>query len=499
MLLILWGVASYCADFRKEKWAEVEVARELASFVVKSGFTDLPEQIVCEMKRVLLDSIGCAIGGLMTERGKIVVKLARRLGGPQEATVIATNDKVSCANAALANGELTNALEFDALSRAGRHDAPIIIPAALALAESVHASGEDLILAIALGLEISGRLKLAVGGISTPIAEGPEKGKIRWPRVHGFSVITLGAAASAGKILTLNQKEMANALGLAGCLCPPSIVRKWMETTPITMSKYGPCGWAAHVGVISALLAGAGYTADTGLFNSEFGFWTYTGKAKGEWNMEPVLEGLGAKWHCHQICYKQYPCGDCLISLPEMLLQIMEENHLQPDDIERIKAQPHPVAQFTAWRENALTTPDDYCFNARYLLACAAQKIEPTYWHDPNIQRNPKIQEFLQRVEFAIIIDEKDFGLARLEDSSAWQMRIEVVAKGKSFRKKASYVRGASWLPEEFRITDDELIKKFGDNASRVLPSDKVNKVTRAILGIEKMKNVNELMKMLAS
>ena len=100
----------------------------LKSFMTEIQFDDLDEDVVHEMKRVLLDSIGCAIAGLTTEQGKIAVKLAKELGGPKESTIIGTSDKVSSVNAAFANGKLINALEFDSLS-AGGHDAPCIIAA----------------------------------------------------------------------------------------------------------------------------------------------------------------------------------------------------------------------------------------------------------------------------------------------------------------------------------------------------------------------------------
>ena len=279
-----------------------KMTEKLADFVTTVQFSDLPQEVTHGMKRVVLDSIGCAINGLSTDRGEVAVKLARKLGGPPESTIIGTNDKVSCVNAAFANGELTNALDFDALG-AG-HDAPFLIPAALALGESISTPGKNLILAIALGFEIAGRLK---SGQATPIAEGPERGKLQWRAVNGHSVSVLAAAASAGKVLNLNQEKMANAIGIAGCICPPNIFRKWMDTAPVRMTKYGSPGWGAHVGVTSALLAEMGYTGDTDLFDGQYGFWRYTGIE--EWKTEEALEGLGTKWWGHQMGFKQYPCG----------------------------------------------------------------------------------------------------------------------------------------------------------------------------------------------
>jgi 2-methylcitrate dehydratase PrpD len=283
-----------------------EIIDKFTDFACKIQFNDLPEYVVNEMKRVVLDSIGCAIAGHSTERGKIAADLARKLSGRRESTIIGTNDKVSCANAAFANGELMNALDFDAISSVGRHDVPTLVSTTLALAESVGSSGEDLILATALAFEISLRIRSAVKGIHDP---GPEKDKMLWPEVAGYSFASLGAAVGAGKFLNLDQEHMGNAIGIAGYICPPSLGRKFHYTSPIRMSKYGSLGWGAQAGVTAALLAEMGFRGDTDLFDGEYGFWRYIGKGKGEWNMEGVAEGLGQKWRCHKIQYKQYPCG----------------------------------------------------------------------------------------------------------------------------------------------------------------------------------------------
>ena len=133
-------------------------------------------------------------------------------------------------------------------------------------------------------------------------------------------------------------------------------------------------------------------------------------------------------------------------------------------------AQPHPVFQFRAWNENTLGSPEDYCFNTPYLISCAVHRINPAHWHDPEVRNDPRIRDFMQKV--STVVDEKDFALAKIEDPRANLMRVEVVAKGKIIKEKIPYPRGR-WTPEEFRNTDTELVKKFTDNASRIIPSAK--------------------------
>jgi len=179
----------------------------------------------------------------------------------------------------------------------------------------------------------------------------------------------------------------------------------------------------------------------------------------------------------------------------DKFIQIIEENGFQPEDIDTIVAQPTPAFQFKAWKENALKSAEDYCFNARYLLACAAYRIPPFRWQDPEIRQDAKLWEFMKRVNFGIVVDEKDFGLAQLEDPRTFQMRIEVVAGGKTFKEKRPYPKG---LPEpvEFRNTDQELIEKFIDNASQIIPSNKATESAKTILELEGLSNVAYLNEM---
>jgi len=462
------------------------VTETVANFATQAKFTDLPEKVSHEIKRVVLDSVGNAIYGLSSEKGSIAAKLAAKLGGPPESTIIGTKDKVSSTNAAFANGELINALDFDATSPGG-HDVPGLVGGALAIAESCGVSGKDLILAIALSFEISARFKVRFGAI---VDNGPEKGKMQFPPVFGQSTYALAAAVSVGKILNLSQQKMANAIGIAGCLCPPNIARKSHETVPFRMTKYGVAGAVSQTGVVSALLAEMGYTGDTDLFDGEYGFWKYIGsEARGE----EMLSDLGVEWCSDKIDYKQYPCGNLFAGVLDKFIQIIEENGFQPDDIEQVVAQPHPILQFRAWGENALRSPDDYYMHGPYAFACAAHRINPAHWHDPEVRHDPRLIDFMQRV--TMVLDEKEFGLAKLEDPRANLMRLEVVAKGKTFKEKIPHPRGR-WTPEEFRFTDQDLINKFTDNASRIIPSNRVNEAAKTTLELEKLGNISHLMEM---
>jgi 2-methylcitrate dehydratase PrpD len=470
------------------------IVEELANFTTKAQFSDLPEDVVHETKRVLLDSIGCAIGGLSIGLGRIAVEVARRLAGPPESTIIGTGSKVSCTNAAFANGELINALDYDAGAAGVGHDTSIVIAASLAPAENAHASGKDLLLAIALGHEISTKLQASEQPHLTVTKEGAEKVKVDLRENAGWAITTIAAAASAGKIISLNQEQMANAIGIAGYVCPPNLLTKMEDTAPGRMTKYGLSGWGAQGGIMSALLAERGFTGDTDLFQGAHCFWKFTGQS--QWNAAAVLQDLGTKW-LHKINYKVYPIGFCIAGAVDNFIRIMEENDLQPEDIQKVTAGVWPLTEHKPIGENKLASDLDFSFSPPYAMACAIYRIHPAHWLDPEIRQDAKIREFMQRVEFEVTCDQREFGLARLKDPMAEPWSAEVVAKGQTFKRTSLYRKGL-WRPEEFRVTDEELIEKFRENVRKVLPLDKTDKIVQTMFELEKLKSVAELMEMVA-
>ena len=127
------------------------ITQELADFAVKAKFEDLPSSIVEETKKLLMEFIGVGLAALSTDKGKLAAALGRRLGGPPESSIIGLGDRVSASSAALVNGELMITLDYCDNMSFG-HDGLFVIPPAMAIAESIGASGKDLILAIAVGL-----------------------------------------------------------------------------------------------------------------------------------------------------------------------------------------------------------------------------------------------------------------------------------------------------------------------------------------------------------
>lgn len=181
----------------------------------------------------------------------------------------------------------------------------------------------------------------------------------------------------------------------------------------------------------------------------------------------------------------------------DRFIQIVKEHDLKPEDIEYVKAQPHPMAQFDYAKRNVLTTDEDYCFNLRYLLSCAVHGIKPSFWHYPEVKQDPEIQRFMKNLNLEIFIDERDFALAKLRDPNTYQMRIEVKAKGEIYKGVGPYLKG-TWEPEDLRNTDEELIDKFVHNVSKIVPKREALKAGEMMFELEKLDGIGKLLDMLS-
>jgi 2-methylcitrate dehydratase PrpD len=460
--------------------------RQLAQFAVATGWAELPPSIVHETRLVLLDTIGCALAALATDKGKMNLALAKRYGGPPEASIIGTNDKVSLSTAALVNGELMFALDFTAMI-AGGNEPSYVIPAILAMAESTGASGKDLILATAIGLEISSRLARAVlrQVIDPAVVPAPLPLKLRRT---GNAYSNFGAAAGAGRLLKLNQEKMAHALGIAGHLCKVLTHGRYGSAGQRWSAKYGVPGWQSTGAVTAALYAEMGYTGDlTQLDDAENGFWYFAGYQG--WRPEKITADLGKTWlYSYRMHYKPYPCCALFHGALDCFYDILEQNNFSPNEIESVRAFCRVGMDHPLYGNKEIKTISDAQFNPRYMFAVAAHRVSTgAAWVDAATMTNPEILRFMDRVTWEEYRQPAGKGPANVPS------RCDVIARGKTFTSEKEYSRGT--VGTAAAMTDNELIEKFRHNAARVLSRDKTERAVQAFLKLEEIENISRLMK----
>src|SRR3990170_1741482 len=230
------------------------IAHMLAEYAGKLKYTDLPEDVVHEVKRRVIDSIGCAIGALNSEPAKIARKIAGLTKG--SSSVIGTNLKTSPDLAAFANGVAIRYLDYNDtyLAKEPAHPSDNI-SACLAVAEDENKSGKDLITAIVLAYEIQCRLCDAAS-----------------LRQRGWDHVTYGAfssALAAAKLMGLSVEKMVHALGLAGVA---NVALRQTRTGELSMWKGCAFANTARNAVFAAILAREGMTGPAPIFEGEKGF-----------------------------------------------------------------------------------------------------------------------------------------------------------------------------------------------------------------------------------
>ncbi|MBI4334675.1 MAG: MmgE/PrpD family protein [Chloroflexi bacterium] len=472
------------------------ITQQLADFVARTGYDDLPEPVVREAKLVILDSTGCALAGRAVDKGRISVELARRLGGTCESSIIGTGDLASSANAAFATGELITALDFDAIVPPAIHVSPFVLPPAMALGESRGISGKELIVAVVLGHEISSRVASGLSGTSKFVRSASGEGVLERLPVHGYSANAFGSAASAGKVLGLDSGRMANCFGIAGYNAPVQAGTQRNHSGTDSMIKWASAGWTARMGTTAALLAESGYTGDVTVLDGDYSFWRFAGSE--EWRPQDVIRNLGQEWHILKMHYKRYPCCGVIIPSLELFIAIMNENRLDSGEIREVKVWLDPAGGMPLWQNRQIDNEVQAQFSVAYNFAVAAHRIAPgVEWQAPVTMHDPEIRRFMDKVSAAV---HPDYQRPALKPPAWPRAAVTVVAGDAVYTRESS----GSFTPGQEPVAGNDatkerfLVDKFKRNASGVLAEAQTDEALRCILALEEVQDIRSLARKLS-
>jgi len=459
--------------------------------------------VIYESKRLLLDTLGCMLGGGPTDKGRAVVQLAMDLSGARHATVIGTPNQVSVDHAAFANAELANALDADAVFLNVAHLIPSVSAAALAVAEMVKAGGRTVLEAVLVGNELASRLTLAM----TPLLEGHDGTRARFTigPVFGYGYAALGAAAAAGRLLGLDKDRMAHALGLAAYYCPVPSLLRWLRTRPFSMVKYSPMGWTAQAGVTAALLAARGYTGDTGVLDDAEGLPRFWGTDR--FQSKYLLEDLGRTWECIRwLSYKPEPV--CNLFRPHLWLLsiIRQQEHLSADEIESVVLRIYgPAGADRPYSSDVPDTQEAVHMSGEFAIALALKGIPPgPKWVSPTLTRDPEMQRLMRKVRVegnpstTHVAYRPWTGPSIADVLQSAPSAIEVRARGRSFVRDTETSHGDMWGPAVARFTDSELVAKFAEMVSGRMSEEDRTQVSQCVLrDLDQLPTMEPLLQML--
>jgi 2-methylcitrate dehydratase PrpD len=224
--------------------------------IVRCGAQPLAPRLLPAARQLFLDGIAVAVAGAQLEAAPRL--LAEHFadpvtgtGGGSAAWLLGLNARLGTVQAALVNGAAMHVLDFEPMWLPATHALSPALAAALALGETLGASGAKILTAMVLGIEIQGRLRAAAGALESDELDFHPPGFVG----------PIGAAVAAGHLLDFDAAQFANAIGVAGSRCGGLFVNLG------TMTKATHCGYAAALGLEAALLTRRGFTGCPTLFD----------------------------------------------------------------------------------------------------------------------------------------------------------------------------------------------------------------------------------------
>ncbi len=293
------------------------------------GWTDAVEH---EAHRTFYNWLGCAIGAARHEAADAALAAVRMLEPAAQATVLGRTERVDMASAALVNGITSHTFDFDDTHlKTIIHPAGPVASAVLALAEKNGVGGRDVVDALVLGIDVACR----IGNVMYP--DHYDRG---W-HITG-STGMLGAAAGCARLLRLDERQTAMALGIAAS--QPVGLREQFGT----MTKPFHPGAAARAGLLSALLAKNGYTASPRALEAPRGF-VQVVSDKRAW--DEVTDELGERFEISFNTYKPFACGIVVHPTIDACVQLRAQG-IVVEQVERIELRVHSlVLELTGKKE----------------------------------------------------------------------------------------------------------------------------------------------------
>ncbi|AQV99184.1 MmgE/PrpD family protein (plasmid) [Cupriavidus necator] len=447
-------------------------ASRLIDFLYELGI-EAPGAPMERARWCLLDALGCALLGARQPWSEIMTAEAVGDGSRGSCTIIGMAGSVAPSHAALCNGTAMHGFELDdLLSEALIHPGAVIVPAVLAAAEAVEASGVQVLRAIVAGYEATARISMALG--MDPSQRGFHKTSVVGP---------VAGAIAAGVAMRLSPEPLRNAVGLA-CSCSSGV--KNFAAGSAGMVKRMHAGRAAEAAVRMAMLARRGFTAPPSAIDGKFGL---LDAFSGDTAQPALLDAdLGARWAIDDVWVKVYPICGWIQGVVQLLLAMREQGGLEAHKVARIVVATSAFAvQYNGNKEVADTMDAQYSIPYCASVALTGDPGDPKAFGVEAI-RDPVRAELMKRVELVVdpIADEvypKQFAC-----------RVEVHLKDGEVR--SAETRDAHGTPGNPCDTAEQ-IAKFKRLAGLSGLPVATQGVVSAVQGLESLRSVTALTRLL--
>jgi 2-methylcitrate dehydratase PrpD len=450
------------------------ITERIAGFIIDTSYKDIPHDAVAMAKRCLLDCFGVGLFASRQPTGKIIIDFVREQGGQPQSGVIGAGFKTSVSQAALANGTLGHALDYDdyGVTWVG-HPTVVLLPAVFALAEGNNICGEKVIEAYIIGWEVGAK-------IAACAAE--RLMEVGW---HPTAVVgSLAAAAASAKLLGLDRQQTRTAMGIAASQTGGLRINFGTDTKPFHAGK------AASNGVTAAILAGKGFTAnDAILEDPALGFCSVF--AREGYDVNKIVEDLGSPYDINiGACIKPYPACGLTHRCLDAISYLVKEHRIAPEEVEEVKC--HTPAQ----AEDILIYPRPQSglhgkFSMHYCMATILLegKAGLREFTDEKVLSSAA-QEMIKKVSF--IHPEGPPGatdILRLANTVSIKLK-----DGREVSNEVKYPKGDPQNPMSW----EETAEKFRDCTKEILSSAEAEDVIQMLGKLESLTDVADLMELVS-
>lgn len=372
-----------------------DFARALSRFACRLSWTDLDGAATNAVRSNLFDTLACAVAGSGAPGIQALLSLAREWGGTPQASILVHGDRLPAHHAALVNGSMAHAMDYDDThDTATLHAGVCVVPAALAAAQlRTGVCGAQFGAALAAGLDTACRL-----GLATTV--GIADSGFMYTALFGY----FSATVAAGRVLGLNEEQMVNALGIVYSQAAGNL----QVSRDGALTKRMQPGFAAMAGVMSARMAQRGIRGAQSTFEGTNGlFRVYLGN---QYDPDRLREDLGRRFEFPRLSYKPYPCCRFCHSTIDAALALRPHVIGQINRIQRVSVAvnrlTHEVVCTPTSIRQAPATVVQAQFSIPFTLAAALLDgaVGVKHFHEPALDRQD-IQELARKVETRIDMD----------------------------------------------------------------------------------------------
>ena len=441
----------------------MDVTRRIAEYITASDIEDFPPDAIEASKGAIMDTLACALAGSQESLADILCRYVEAEAASPSASVVGRGFRTSAANAALINGAMAHALDYDDITQITKtHPTAVLLPASLAVAEELGASGKDMLLGYMTGFEVA----CAVGeALSEAYYDD-----LGWHPTGPLGAV--GAAAAASKIMDLDPDRAAMAVSLAASQA------SGLRQNFGTMTKPFHAGDAARAGVASAKLVREGFTASTDALEGRFGFIRAFSGGQG-FDSEQIAQNLGNKCYLVEsgIEIKKYPCcGSAHLAL-DATFGLLSQGAIDPEAVDRIDV----MVDFDPPRSLIHARPVSSLegkFSMQYCLAAALldRRVGLQSFTDDQVMRS-QAQDLIPRIDMRRIP-----GNEGLPSWTEGYHQVEVKLKDGNVLRRQAHRADSGALRG---VTMDDIREKFRDCSAQLLSEATTGEVLSRLDSLE--------------